>query len=214
VFVVDENYAVHVADSLDIEGVAPLMCAGITLYSPLKHWGATSGSKVGIVGLGGLGHLGLKFAVALGAETTVFSHSNNKKDDAIRLGADHFVVMPADADEAKTVGPYDLIISTVSADIDLAPYLELLKLDGSLVLVGLSGKPNAINTFQLVGQRRTLSGSCAGGVAELQEMMDFCAEHNITSDVEVVTATDIKSAYDRTIASDVKYRFVIDAATF
>jgi alcohol dehydrogenase (NADP+) len=214
VFVVDENYAVHVADSLDIEGVAPLMCAGITLYSPLKHWGASSGSKVGIVGLGGLGHLGLKFAVALGAETTVFSHSNNKKDDAIRLGADHFVVMPAHAVEARIVGPYDLIISTVSADIDLAPYLELLKLDGSLVLVGLSGKPNAIDTFQLVGQRRTLSGSCAGGVAELQEMMDFCAEHNITSDVEVVTATDIKSAYERTIASDVKYRFVIDASTF
>jgi uncharacterized zinc-type alcohol dehydrogenase-like protein len=214
VFVVDENYAVHVADSLDLKGVAPLMCAGITLFSPLKHWGATSGSKVGIVGLGGLGHLGLKFANALGAETTVFSHSDNKRDDAVRLGADHFVVMPGHVDEARNVGPYDLIISTVSADIDLAPYLELLKLDGSLVLVGLSGKPNAIDTFQLVGQRRTLSGSCAGGVAELQEMMDFCAEHNITSDVEVVTAGDIKSAYERTVASDVKYRFVIDGSTF
>jgi uncharacterized zinc-type alcohol dehydrogenase-like protein len=190
------------------------MCAGITLYSPLKHWGATSGSRVGIIGLGGLGHLGLKFAKALGAETTVFSHSDNKRADAIRLGADHFVVMPGQADESKNAGPYDLIISTVSADIDLAPYLDLLKLDGNLVLVGLSGKPNAIDTFQLVGQRRTLSGSCAGGVSELQEMMDFCAEHNITSDVEVVTARDIKTAYERTIASDVKYRFVIDASTF
>ena len=213
-FVVDENYAVHVADALDLEGIAPLMCAGITLYSPLKHWGATSGSRVGIIGLGGLGHLGLKFAKALGAETTVFSHSDNKRADAIRLGADHFVVMPGQADESKNAGPYDLIISTVSADIDLAPYLDLLKLDGSLVLVGLSGKPNAIDTFQLVGQRRTLSGSCAGGVSELQEMMDFCAEHKITSDVEVVTARDIKTAYERTIASDVKYRFVIDASTF
>jgi uncharacterized zinc-type alcohol dehydrogenase-like protein len=158
--------------------------------------------------------LGLKFAKALGAETTVFSHSDNKRDDAMRLGADHFVVMPEHADVATSVGPYDLIISTVSADVDLAPYLELLKLDGNLVLVGLSGKPNAIDTFQLVGQRRTLSGSCAGGVAELQEMMDFCAEHDITSDVEVVSASDIKSAYERTIASDVKYRFVIDASTF
>lgn len=214
VFVVDENYAVHVAESLDLAGAAPLLCAGITLYSPLKHWGATSGSKVGIVGLGGLGHLGLKFAKALGAETTVFSHSNNKKDDAMRLGADHFIVMPADVQEAKQLGPYDLIISTASADIDLAPYLNLLNFDGSLVLVGLSGKPNAIDTFQLVDRRRTLAGSSVGGVAELQEMMDFCAEHNLTSDVEVVTARDLKSAYERTIASDVKYRFVIDASTF
>lgn len=213
-FVVNEDYAVHVAESLDFAGVAPLLCAGITLYSPLKHWGAGVGKKVGIIGLGGLGHLGLKFAHALGAETTVFSHSPDKKDDAIRLGADHFVVTHESPDAQHSFAPYDLIINTVSADISLEPYLELLNVDGALIIVGLSGKPIVVQAWPFVGKRLTFAGSSVGGMGEIQEMLDFCAERNITSDVEVVNADYIKRAYERTVASDVKYRFVIDASTF
>ncbi|MFZ0768691.1 MAG: NAD(P)-dependent alcohol dehydrogenase, partial [Acidimicrobiales bacterium] len=213
-FVVDEAYAVHVPESLDFAGVAPLLCAGITLYSPLRHWNASRDSRVGIVGLGGLGHMGVKFAVALGATTTVFSHSANKRDAALRLGA-HDFVDTSDRDQLESRrGQYDLIINTVSADIDLKPYFELLKVDGTLVLVGLPIHPYPVRTQWLVEKRRSLAGSMAGGMKEIQEMMDFCGEHGITSDVEVVKADYIQTAFERTIASDVKYRFVIDASSF
>jgi len=213
-FVVDENYAVHIADDLDFAGTAPLLCAGITLYSPLQHWGAKAGTRVGIIGLGGLGHMGVKFSHALGAETTVFSHSPDKRDDALRLGADHFVIS-SELDAMRALrATFDLIISTVSADMDLAPYVELLKVDGALVLVGIPGKPFKLNAGLIVPKRRTIAGSNTGGMPELQEMMDFCGEHHITSDVEVIGADYINEAYERTIASDVKYRFVIDATTF
>jgi uncharacterized zinc-type alcohol dehydrogenase-like protein len=213
-FVVDEAYAVHVADTLDLAGVAPLLCAGITLYSPLRHWRVAEGTKVGIIGLGGLGHMGVKFAAALGAETTVLSHSASKRDDALRLGASHFVDTSNTDAMAQLSLQFDLIINTVSADLDLAPYLELLKVDGTLVLVGLPHHPYALSAGTLVTKRRSVAGSMAGGTRELQEMLDFCAEHRITSDVEVVNADYIAQAFERTIASDVKYRFVIDASSF
>jgi uncharacterized zinc-type alcohol dehydrogenase-like protein len=213
-FVIDEDYAVHVPANLDLTGVAPLMCAGITLYSPLKNWKAGPGKKVGIIGLGGLGHMGVKFAVALGAEVTVFSHSPAKEADAKNMGAHHFV-STKDVDNLKKLEKqYDLLLNTVSADIDLEPYLQMLKLDGTLVVIGLPGKPYAINAGTLLGQRRSLSGSMIGGIAQLQEMLNFCGEKSIVSDVEVIKADYINTAYDRTVASDVKYRFVIDASTF
>ena len=213
-FVIDEDYAVHVPANLDLAGVAPLMCAGITLYSPLKNWNAGPGKKVGIMGLGGLGHMGLKFAHALGAETTVFSHSPEKEADAKSMGADHFVVTKDIKNLEKLNKSYDLILNTVSADLDLEPYLQLLKLDGTLVVIGLPGKPYSINAGTLLGQRRSLAGSMIGGIAQLQEMLNFCGQKNIVSDVEVIKADYINKAYDRTVASDVKYRFVIDTKTF
>lgn len=213
-FVIDQDYAVHVADSLDPAGAAPLLCAGITLYSPLRHWGAGPGKRVAIIGLGGLGHMGLQFAHAMGAETTVFSHSASKAEDARALGADHFVVTSEHDALATHALRYDIIINSTSADIDLNEYLNLLKLDGTLVIVGLSGVPVSIEQGILLGARRSLAGSMIGGMGEIQEMMDFSAEHSITSLVEVVTADYINQAYDRTVASDVKYRFVIDASTF
>lgn len=213
-FVVDEDYAVHVPDNLDQPGVAPLMCAGITLYSPLKNWKAGPGKKVGVMGLGGLGHMGVKFAHALGAETTVFSHSPQKQVDAMRMGADHFIHTKNVEELEKYKQSFDLILNTVSADLDLEPYLQLLKLDGTLVVIGLPGKPYSINAGTLLGQRRSLAGSMIGGMAELQEMLNFCSQHNIVSEVEVIKADYINTAYDRTVASDVKYRFVIDASSF
>ena len=213
-FVIDEDYAVHVQSNLDLPGVAPLMCAGITLYSPLKNWNAGPGKKVGIMGLGGLGHMGLKFAHALGAETTVFSHSPEKESDAKAMGADHFVETKDFKSLAKLNKRFDLILNTVSADLDLDPYLQFLKLDGTLVVIGLPGKPYAINAGTLLGQRRSLAGSMIGGIAQLQEMLNFCGQHNIVSDVEVIKSDYINKAYDRTVASDVKYRFVIDAKSF
>jgi len=213
-FVINEDYAVHVPESLDLTGVAPLMCAGITLYSPLRNWKAGPGKKVGIIGLGGLGHMGVKFAVAMGAEVTVFSHSPSKEPDAKQMGAHHFVSTKDPANLKKLEKQYDLLLNTVSADIDLEPYLQMLKLDGTLVVIGLPGKPYAINAGTLLGQRRSLSGSMIGGIAQLQEMLNFCAEKSIVSDVEVIKADYINTAYDRTVASDVKYRFVIDAKTF
>jgi alcohol dehydrogenase (NADP+) len=213
-FVINEDYAVHVPESLELTGVAPLMCAGITLYSPLRNWKAGPGKKVGIIGLGGLGHMGVKFAVAMGAEVTVFSHSPSKEPDAKQMGAHHFVSTKDPANLKKLEKQYDLLLNTVSADIDLEPYLQMLKLDGTLVVIGLPGKPYAINAGTLLGQRRSLSGSMIGGIAQLQEMLNFCAEKSIVSDVEVIKADYINTAYDRTVASDVKYRFVIDAKTF
>ena len=213
-FVVDADYAVSVPTNLDMAGVAPLLCAGITLYSPLKNWGAGKGKKVGVIGLGGLGHMGVKFAVALGAHTTVFSHSPNKEADAKAMGAHEFVVTKNPDNFAKLAKDYDLILNTVSADMDLTPFLDLLKLDGTLVLIGLPGKPYEISTPSLLAQRRSIAGSMIGGIAQTQEMLNFCGEHNIVSDVEVIDPDYINEAYERTVASDVKYRFVIDAAKF
>ena len=213
-FVVDQDYAVTVPANLEMSGVAPLLCAGITLYSPLKNWGAGAGKKVGVIGLGGLGHMGVKFAVALGAHTTVFSHSPNKESDAKAMGAHEFVVTKDPKNLAQLSKDYDLILNTVSADMDLTPFLDLLKLDGTLVLIGLPGKPYEISTPSLLAQRRSIAGSMIGGIAQTQEMLNFCGEHNIVSDVEVIEPGYINEAYERTVASDVKYRFVIDAKKY
>ena len=213
-FVIDEDYAVHIPENLDLAGVAPLMCAGITLYSPLKNWKAGPGKKVGVMGLGGLGHMGLKFAHALGAETTVFSHSPEKEADAKAMGADHFVVTKDVKSLEKLEKSFYLILNTVSAHLDLEPYLKMLKLDGTFVVIALPGKPYQINVGTMLDQRRSLAGSMIGGMAELQEMLNFCGQHNIVSDVEVIKADYINTAYERTVASDVKYRFVIDAKSF
>ncbi len=213
-FVIDQDYALKIPESLEMSGVAPLLCAGITLYSPLRHWGAGAGTKVGVIGLGGLGHMGVKFAAAMGAEVTVFSHSAEKEADAKRMGAKHFVVTKDPADFAPIKESFDLILNTVSAELDINEYLELLNLNGTLVVIGLPGKPYEVDAFSMVRLRRSLSGSMIGGLPEIQEMLEFCAVHNILSDVEVITADYINTAYDRTVASDVKYRFVIDASTF
>jgi uncharacterized zinc-type alcohol dehydrogenase-like protein len=213
-FVVDQDYAVKIPGNLDMSGVAPLLCAGITLYSPLKNWGAGKGKKVGVIGLGGLGHMGLKFSAALGAHTTVFSHSPSKEQDARAMGADDFVVTKDPKALANLPKDFDLILNTVSADMDLTPFVELLRLDGTLVLIGLPGKPYEINTPSLLGQRRSIAGSMIGGIAQTQEMLDFCGEHNILSDVEVIDPEYINEAYERTVKSDVKYRFVINAKKF
>lgn len=213
-FVVHEDYAVTVPGHLDMSAVAPLMCAGITLYSPLRHWKAGPGSKVAVMGLGGLGHMGVKFAVAMGAEVTVLSHSRHKEDDARRMGAHHFIHIDTPERLKGMRRSFDLILNTVSADLDINPYLNALKVDGSLIVIGLPGKPYSISQGILLDGRRSLAGSMIGGVKELQEMMDFCGEKNIVSDVEIITPDYINQAYDRTVASDVKYRFVIDASAF
>jgi uncharacterized zinc-type alcohol dehydrogenase-like protein len=213
-FVVNQDYAVKIPASLDLSAVAPLMCAGITLYSPLKHWKVGPGSKVGIIGLGGLGHMGVKYAVALGAEVTVFSHSPKKEGDAKAMGADNFVATNQDKFNAPYLNTFDLILNTVAAEIDINQYLSMLSLDSTLVFIGLSGKPYPIQAGALLGQRRSISGSMIGGTQELQEMLNFSAEHNIVSDVEVIDPDYINIAYERAIASDVKYRFVIDASKF
>ena len=212
--VVDQNYVVRVPENLDIAGVAPLMCAGITLYSPLRHWQAGPGKRVGIIGLGGLGHMGLKFAHAMGAHVTVFSHSEKKKADAQSMGADEFIANPSEEYFKKYGNTFDLILNTVSVDLNLENYLSLLRLDGTLVLIGLPGKPYQVPAGVLLGKRRRLAGSMIGGIPELQEMLNFCGQKNIVSDVEVIKSDYINKAYDRTVASDVKYRFVIDAKTF
>ena len=213
-YVIDEDYAVLVPGNLELSGVAPLLCAGITLYSPLRHWKAGVGSKVGVIGLGGLGHMGVKFAVAMGAEVTVFSNSPNKESDAKRMGAKHFIVTKDPQAFEGLNESFDLILNTVSADLDINLYLGLLKLDGALVVIGLPGKPYEVSGFNLLRLRRSLAGSMIGGLPELQEMLHFCSEKNILSDVEVINANYINEAYERTVASDVKYRFVIDASTF
>jgi len=213
-FVINEDYAVRIPSNLALEGVAPLLCAGITLYSPIKHWKIQAGSKVAVMGLGGLGHMGVKFAAAMGAEVTVLSHSPGKKADAIAMGAHHFV-STKDIENLKPLAKsFDLILNTVSAELDINDYLNLLKLDGTLVVIGLPGTPYAVHAGTLLNGRRSLSGSMIGGIPETQEMLDFCAKHQIVSDVEVIKADYINEAYKRTVASDVKYRFVIDASTF
>ena len=213
-FVIDENYAVHVPENLPLEGVAPLMCAGITLYSPLRHWSAGPAKRVAVMGLGGLGHMGVKFAVAMGAHVTVLSHSPSKKDDALRMGAHEFKVMDSDESFTSLKRTFDLILNTVSADVNVNKYLDLVKVDGTLVMIGLPSNPISVGAGTLIGSRRSLAGSMIGGIAELQEMLNFCGEHGIVSDVEVISADYINEAYERTVASDVKYRFVIDSSTY
>ena len=214
VMVVNEDYAVSIPDNLPLDGVAPLLCAGITLYSPIKHWKAGPGKKVAVMGLGGLGHMGVKFAVAMGAEVTVFSHSPSKEDDAKAMGAHHFVSTKSVDFNKKYIKHFDLILNTVSAELNINDYLQMLNVDGTLVVIGLPGKPYAVEVGSLLPARRSLSGSMIGGIPEMQEMLNFCGQHNIVSDVEVIKADYINTAYDRTVASDVKYRFVIDATTF
>ncbi len=208
--VVDENFVLRVPENLDLAGTAPLLCAGITTYSPMRHWGVTKGKKVGIVGLGGLGHMGVKFAHALGAEVVVFSTSPNKKDDALRLGADDVVISKNANEMQKHVGSFDFILDAVSANHDINAYLQLLRRDGNLTLVGAPDKPLEVAAFNLIMGRRSLSGSPIGGIKETQEMLDFCGEHNITADVEVIPIQKVNEAYDRLLKSDVKYRFSID----
>jgi len=211
--VVTERLVLHVPTNLQLAGAAPLLCAGITTYSPMHHWGVTKGKKVGIVGLGGLGHMGVKFAHALGAHTAVFTTSPGKKEDALRLGADE-VVLSRDANEmAKHAGSFDFILDCVSANHDINAYINLLKRDGNLTLVGAPEKPLAVSAFGLLMGRRSLSGSPIGGIPETQEMLDFCGTHNITSDVEIIPIQKVNEAYERLLKADVKYRFSIDMAS-
>lgn len=214
VIVVKEDFVVRVPESLDPAAATPLLCAGITTYSPLKHHGAGPGKKVGIIGLGGIGHVAVKIAVAMGAEVVVFSHSTSKREDALKFGATEHV-STADPTFAEIWGgQFDLILNTVSVNLDTATYLSLLRFDGALVALGLPNDPMEVPTRMLTSKRRTLTGSLVGGIPETQEMLDFCAEHNITAEIELIDATSINEAYERTINSDVRYRFVIDAATF
>lgn len=211
--VVNEDYVLHVSDKLPLEGVAPLLCAGITTYSPLRHWNIKPGHKVGIVGLGGLGHMGVKFAASFGAEVTVFSTSSSKEQDAKRLGAHHFAVSKDKEQMKKLRNQFDFILNTVSADHEYSSYLELLKLNGTMVVVGIPETPSKAPAFSLIGKRRSLAGSMIGGIKETQEMLDYCAEHGITSDVEVIDIKEINTAYERMLKNDVRYRFVIDIAS-
>jgi uncharacterized zinc-type alcohol dehydrogenase-like protein len=211
--VVDERFVLKVPASLDLAGAAPLLCAGITTYSPMHHWGVTKGKKVGVVGLGGLGHMGVKFAHALGAHTILFTTSPNKVEDALRLGADE-VVLSRNANEmAKHAGSFDFILDAVSADHDINALIGLLRRDGNLCLVGAPEKPFPVSSFNLIMGRRTLSGSPIGGIAETQEMLDFCGQHNLTADVEVIPIQQVNEAYERLLKADVKYRFSIDMAS-
>jgi uncharacterized zinc-type alcohol dehydrogenase-like protein len=211
--VVDQRFVLRVPQNLDLAGTAPLLCAGITTYSPMRHWWVGKGKKVGVIGLGGLGHMGVKFAHAFGAHVVVFTTSPGKTEDARRLGADEVVVSRNTDEMQKHVGSFDFILDTVSADHDVNAYLNLLGLDGSVVMVGAPPKPLAVSAFSLIGGRRSLSGSNIGGLPETQEMLDFCGTHGITADVEVIPIQAINEAYDRLLKSDVKYRFAIDMAS-
>ncbi len=211
--VVDERFVLRVPSNLDLAGVAPLLCAGITTYSPMRRWGVTKGKTVGVVGLGGLGHMGVKFARAFGARVVVFTTSPGKKEDALRLGADE-VVVSRDADEMKKhTGSFNFILDTISADHDINAYINLLRRDGNITLVGAPATPLAVSAFGLLIGRRSLSGSNIGGIAETQEMLDYCGAHSITADVEVIPIRKVNEAYERLLKSDVKYRFVIDMAS-
>ena len=211
--VVDQRFVLRVPSNLKLAGTAPLLCAGITTYSPMRHWGVTKDKKVGVVGLGGLGHMGVKIAHAFGAHVVVFTTSPGKKDDALRLGANE-VVISKNADEMqKHAGSFDFILDAVSANHDIGAYINLLRRDGNITLVGAPEKPLAVSAFGLIMGRRSLSGSPIGGIAETQEMLDFCGQHNITADVEVIPIQKINEAYERLLKSDVKYRFSIDMAS-
>ena len=211
--VVDENFVLRVPSNLDPAGAAPLLCAGITTYSPMRHWGVSDGKKVGVVGLGGLGHMGVKLAKAFGAHVVVFTTSAHKIDDARRLGADEVVISRNSDDMKKRAGSFDFILDTVSADHDINQYIMLLKRDGNITLVGAPDTPIPISAFGLIFGRKSFSGSLIGGIAETQEMLDFCGTHNITADVEVIPIQKVNEAYERLLKSDVKYRFCIDMAS-
>jgi uncharacterized zinc-type alcohol dehydrogenase-like protein len=212
--VVDEYFALKIPAGLDLAAAAPLLCAGITTYSPLKRWGAGPGKRVGVIGLGGLGHMAVKIAHAMGADVTVLSQSLKKQEDAERLGADHFHATSDPATFEVLAGTFDLIVNTVSASLDIDGYLRLLAVDGTLVNVGAPPVSFSVNPMSLVQGRHNFAGSMIGGIAETQEMLEFCAQHGIGSDIELITADQINEAYERVLASDVRYRFVIDAATF
>jgi len=211
--VVNEKYTLRVAASLPLANVAPLLCAGITTYSPLKHWKVGPGHRVGVLGLGGLGHMGVKFAAAFGAEVTMLSTSASKETDARRLGAHHFALTSDRAQMKRLAGTFDFILNTVSAPLDMNAYLNLLTLDGTMIMVGVPPAPPEIHPFSLIMKRRSVAGSLIGGIAETQEMLDYCAEKNIVSDVEVIPMEQVNTAYERMLKGDVRYRFVIDMAT-
>jgi uncharacterized zinc-type alcohol dehydrogenase-like protein len=211
--VVDEKFVLRIPDSIPLDKAAPLLCAGITLFSPLHHWGAGPGKKVAVIGLGGLGHMGVKIAHAMGAEVTVLSQSLKKMEDGLRLGADHYYATSDPDTFTKLDGTFDLILNTVSANLDMGAYLGLLAVDGTLVELGAPEQPLTVPFFPLAGGRRSLSGSMIGGIPETQEMLDFCAEHDVTPEIEVISADYVNEAYERVLASDVRYRFVIDIST-
>jgi len=211
--VVDERFVLRVPSNLDLAGAAPLLCAGITTYSPMRHWGVTKGKKVGVVGIGGLGHMAVKIAHALGAHVVAFTTSASKKEDALRLGADEVVVSRNANEMQKHAGSFHFILDAVAADHDINAYLNLLRRDGNITLVGAPEKPLAVSAFALIFGRRSLSGSPIGGIAETQEMLDFCGKHNITANVEVIPIQKVNEAYERLLKSDVKYRFSIDMAS-
>ncbi|MET9550070.1 NAD(P)-dependent alcohol dehydrogenase [Streptomyces sp. NPDC006627] len=212
--VVTEDFVVRVPENLPFDQAAPLLCAGVSLYSPLRHWQAGPGKKVAIVGMGGLGHIGVKIAAALGAEVTVLSQTTSKKDDSLRFGAKAHYATSDPETFTQLANTFDLIINTVSAKIDMAAFLSLLKVDGTLVNVGAPAEPLEVPAFALIPSRRSWAGTSIGSIRETQEMLDFCAEHGIASEIEVISADDINDAYERVLKSDVRYRFVIDAATF
>ncbi|MFD0569321.1 NAD(P)-dependent alcohol dehydrogenase [Kitasatospora gansuensis] len=212
--VVDENYVLGIPEGIGLAEAAPLLCAGITLYSPLSHWQAGPGKKVAVVGLGGLGHMGVKIAHAMGAEVTVLSQSLRKQEDGLRLGADHFHATADPATFTELAGTFDLIVNTVSANLPLDDYLALLRTGGTLVNVGAPADPTPVNMFSLIGGRKQLAGSMIGGIRETQEMLDFCARHGLGAEIETIAVDQINEAYERVLASDVRYRFVIDTSTF
>ncbi len=211
--VVDENYVLRIPKNLNLAAAAPLLCAGITTYSPMKHWNAGPGKKVGVVGIGGLGHMGIKFAHALGAQTVVFTTSPSKKADAVKLGADEVVISTDPRQMEKHVNTFDFILDCVAVKHDVNAYINLLKRDGNLTVVGAPPEPMQVAGFGLIFGRRSLSGSAIGSLKETQEMLDFCGEHNITADVEVIGVDQINKAYERILKSDIKYRFTIDMST-
>ncbi len=211
--VVNDKFVLRVPSNLKLDGAAPLLCAGITTYSPMRHWGVTKGKKVGVMGIGGLGHMGVKFAHAFGAHTVVLTSSPHKREDALRLGADEVVVTRNSDDLKKHAGSFDFILDTVSAEHDINTYIGLLRRDGNLTIVGAPPMPLPVSAFGLIFGRRSFSGSLIGGIAETQEMLDFCGKHNITADVEVIPIQKVNEAYERMLKSDVKYRFSIDMAS-
>ncbi|TVX99424.1 NAD(P)-dependent alcohol dehydrogenase [Paenibacillus cremeus] len=211
--VVTEDFVVRIPDGMELDVAAPLLCAGITTYSPLRHWGAAPGKKVAVVGLGGLGHMAVKLAHAMGAEVTVLSQTLKKKEDGLKLGADHYYATSDSETFTKLAGSFDLIINTVSAKIDINAYLSLLALDGTLVNVGAPAEPLPVQVFSLIPHRRSFAGSMIGGIRETQEMLDYCAENQIAPEIEVISAKQIDEAWERVLASDVRYRFVIDIST-
>jgi alcohol dehydrogenase (NADP+) len=211
--IVDDHFVLRIPSNINLAGAAPLLCAGITTYSPMRHWGVTKGTKVGVVGLGGLGHMGVKFAHALGAQVIVFTTSPNKKEDALRLGADEVVISRNANEMQKHAASFDFILDAVSAQHDIGAYINLLRRDGNMTLVGAPEKPLEVSAFSLIMGRRNLSGSAIGGITETQEMLDFCGKHHITSDVEVIPIQKVNEAYERLLKSDVKYRFSIDMAS-